>query len=134
MGEVNHEIDKIVKEQENLKELHLQMYENLKILLENQKYNVENETLVISNQKNIIKNQETIVNNQVNIINNQKLIVENQISLSVMLKLQEMILNKLSKLEGNEISENEVKNLINSLKENLRSEIHTEKFQSPNTI
>lgn len=134
MGEGNHEIEKIIKEQDNLKELHLQMYENLKIMLENQKYKAENETLVINNQRNIIKNQETIVNNQVNIISNQKLIVENQISLSVMLKLQEMIINKLSKLDGNEISEIDVHTLINNLKENLRSEIHTERIQSPETI
>lgn len=134
MGEGNHEIEKIIKEQENLYALHQQMYENLKILLENQKYNAENESLVIKNQGNIIRNQEVIVNNQVNIINNQKHIVENQISLAVMLKLQEMVINLLNTLAGSSMTAEELKFKIENLKNESRTEIHKEKLFDPKTI
>ncbi len=118
MSDINQAIEHIVQDQQSLKDLQMQMYENLKIMMDNQKYKSENENVVIANQGHIIKNQEVIVSNQVNIINNQKMIVENQISLTVILKLQALILQKL---EGSQIGD--VNALINNLSEEAKSDV-----------
>lgn len=130
MSDLNQTIDRIVEDQQNLKELQLQMYENLKILIENQKYKSENEGVVIANQGHIIKNQEVIVSNQVNIINNQKMIVENQVSLTVILKMQELILQKI---DGT-MSEEDVQNVIADLSEKAALNIKTKALNNPTYI
>lgn len=130
MSDINQTIEHIVQDQQKLKDLQLQMYENLKILIENQKYKSENESVVIANQGHIIKNQEVIVGNQVNIINNQKMIVENQVSLSVILKLQEMILQKI---DGT-ITESEVCKIVNELSENAKANVKLKALNNPTYI
>lgn len=130
MSDLNQTIDRIVEDQQNLKELQLQMYENLKILIENQKYKSENESVVIANQGHIIKNQEVIVSNQVNIINNQKMIVENQVSLSVILKVQELILQKVDST----MSESDVKAVIADLSEKAKENIKIKALNNPTYI
>jgi ATP-dependent 26S proteasome regulatory subunit len=129
MSDINHSIEHITQEQQSLKDLQMQMYENLKIMIENQKYKSENENVVIANQGHIIKNQEVIVSNQVNIINNQKMIVENQTSLTVILKLQALILQKLD-----DSSSSEVNSLINNLCEEAKSDIKLSTLNNPKYI
>ncbi|MBK8110214.1 MAG: hypothetical protein IPK46_07710 [Saprospiraceae bacterium] len=94
----------------------------MNILIENQKVKSVADDIVIQNQGNIIRNQEVIVKNQVNIINNQKLIVENQVTLSVLVKLQAIILNKINALGGSQESLEDTILTIENLKAAWRSE------------
>ncbi len=94
-------IEKMEAEQEYIKNIQLSLFENLNILLENQKNKVDNQDVVIQNQGYIIQNQEVIVNNQIKIIQNQHTIMENQATLKAILKVQERVLLLLEQAKGN---------------------------------
>ena len=121
MADINEQIERLTQSNEHLKNLQIQMYETMNILIENQKVKTNSDAVVIQNQGNIIRNQEVIVRNQVNIINNQKLIVENQHTLSVLVKLQALILNKLNAMSGSNESLDETLLFIENLKNSLKS-------------
>lgn len=108
MKQTEQILEKMQSEHEYLKNTQLSLFENLNILLENQKNRVENQDLVIQNQSLIIRNQDVIVNNQINIIKNQKQIVENQVTLSAILKTQAKILFLIENMAGKQKSESDV--------------------------
>lgn len=108
-------IEKLQEEQEYIKNIQINLFENFNILMENQKNKVENQDLVVQNQSLIIRNQNVIVNNQINIIKNQKQIVENQVTLAVILKTQAKILHLIDNMAGNKSSESEVNELIHNI-------------------
>lgn len=115
MKQTEQIIEKMQSEHEYLKNTQLSLFENLNILLENQKNRVENQDLVIQNQSLIIRNQDVIVNNQINIIKNQKQIVENQVTLSAILKTQSKILFLIEKMAGNNKTEVEVNSEVQEI-------------------
>lgn len=122
MADINDQVNALLQSNEHLRALQAQMFETVNILIENQKVKSSADEIVIQNQGNIIRNQEVIVRNQVNIINNQKLIVENQVTLSVLVKLQALILNKINALAGQSESIEETLQYISQLKQNWSSE------------
>jgi len=115
-------IDKLKEEQEYLKNIQVNLYENFNILLENQKNKVDNQDLVVQNQSLIIKNQDVIVNNQINIIRNQHQIVENQVTLAVILKTQAKILYLMEKLAGNDTDESVTNKTIQEIFDKTKSQ------------
>ncbi|HMS98090.1 MAG TPA: hypothetical protein PKA12_05060 [Saprospiraceae bacterium] len=122
MADINDQVNALLQSNEHLRALQAQMFETMNILIENQKVKSTADNIVIQNQGNIIRNQEVIVKNQVNIINNQKLIVENQVTLSVLVKLQAVVLNKINALGGNQESIEETMQSIEKLKTAWSSE------------
>ena len=108
-------IEKLQEEQEYIKNIQINLFENFNILMENQKNKVENQDLVVQNQSLIIMNQDVIVNNQINIIKNQKQIVENQVTLAVILKTQAKILHLIDNMAGNPTSESDVNKVIHNI-------------------
>lgn len=122
MADINDQVNALLQSNEHLRALQAQMFETMNILIENQKVKSTADDIVIQNQGNIIRNQEVIVKNQVNIINNQKLIVENQVTLSVLVKLQAIILNKINILGGSHESLEETIASIEKLKAAWSSE------------
>ncbi len=115
MKQTEQILEKMQSEHEYLKNTQLSLFENLNILLENQKNRVENQDLVIQNQSLIIRNQDVIVNNQINIIKNQKQIVENQVTLSAILKTQAKILFLIENIAGNKKSETDVNSEVQEI-------------------
>ena len=124
MADIQDQINQLTQANEHLKNLQLQMFDTMNILIENQKVKSSGDAVVIQNQGNIIRNQEVIVKNQVNIINNQKLIVENQHTLSILVKLQALILNKINELTGKAESLEETIAFIENLKNGWKAENH----------
>lgn len=122
MQDTNNLINKLTEDQEYLKNMQISLYENLNILMENQKNKLDNQDLVVQNQSLIIKNQDTIVNNQINIIRNQHQIVENQVTLAVILKTQAKILFLVEKLAGNDTNEKQVHESIQEIFAKKKSE------------
>jgi hypothetical protein len=122
MKQTEQILEKMQSEHEYLKNTQLSLYENLNILLENQKNRVENQDLVIQNQSLIIRNQDVIVNNQINIIKNQKQIVENQVTLSAILKTQSKILILIEKMAGNNKTEVEVNSEVQEILINCKQQ------------
>ncbi len=108
-------IEKLQEEQEYIKNIQINLFENFNILLENQKNKVENQDLVVQNQSLIIRNQDVIVNNQINIIKNQMQIVENQVTLAVILKTQAKILHLIENMAGNNTSESDANTVIQNI-------------------
>ncbi len=115
MKQTEQILEKMQSEHEYLKNTQLSLFENLNILLENQKNRVENQDLVIQNQSLIIRNQDVIVNNQINIIKNQKQIVENQVTLSAILKTQAKILFLIENMAGNKKTETDVNSEVQEI-------------------
>lgn len=122
MADIQEQINDLAQANEHLRNLQIQMFETMNILIENQKVKSSGDATVIENQGNIIRNQEVIVKNQVNIINNQKRIVENQHTLAVLMKLQTLILNKLNALTGKEETIEETSAAIEALKSSWKTE------------
>lgn len=122
MADIQEQLKELAQANEHLRNLQIQMFETINILIENQKVKSSGDATVIGNQGNIIRNQEVIVKNQVNIINNQKRIVENQHTLAVLMKLQTLILNKLNGLAGKEETLEETSVAIEALKSSWKTE------------
>lgn len=114
-------IEKMEAEQEYIKNIQLSLFENLNILLENQKNKVDNQDVVIQNQGYIIQNQEVIVNNQIKIIQNQHTIMENQATLKAILKVQERVLLLLEQAKGNAVTEAEMSQYVKNIEAFYRS-------------
>lgn len=116
MKNVEEVLQKLLAEQDFLKEMQGRIVENYDIMIQNQQQNADNHQVVIHNQSTIIRNQEIIVNNQINIVRNQKQIVENQVQLDVIIQTQTYLLNLIKKIsgEGESLEETDkfVKNLI----------------------
>ncbi len=101
MKNIDEVLEKLVSEQDFLKEMQGKIVDNFGVLIQNQQQNADNHQAVISNQTTIIHNQEIIVSNQINIVRNQKQIVQNQAQLDVILESQIELLNLVKKLNGN---------------------------------
>lgn len=95
-------LQKLVDEQDFLKEIQGRIVDNYDIMITNQQQNADNHEMVIQNQSTIIRNQEIIVNNQMNIVRNQKQIAQNQVTLDVIEQTQIFLLNTLKKLTGSD--------------------------------
>ncbi|MER0441650.1 hypothetical protein [Emticicia sp. W12TSBA100-4] len=125
MKNIEEILQKLLAEQDFLKEMQGRIVENYDIMIQNQQQNADNHEVVIHNQATIIRNQEIIVNNQINIVRNQKQIAQNQIQLEVILQTQAHVLNLLKKLTGeNEALEDTTKsieNLILSKQESIKN-------------
>ncbi len=113
--------DNLADEYANIKNVQVQLFENLNILLQNQKDKGDNQDLVIKNQGMIIKNQDIIVNNQVNIIQNQQKIVENQGFLGLILESQLLSLQLLEGLTSDKNLAAETKDKVNALKRSIET-------------
>lgn len=100
MKNVDEVLEKLVSEQDFLKEMQGKIVDNFGVLIQNQQQNADNHQAVISNQTTIIHNQEIIVTNQINIVRNQKQIVQNQIQLDIILESQIEMLNLVKNLSG----------------------------------
>jgi hypothetical protein len=111
--------DNIADDYANIKNVQVQLFENLNILLQNQKDKGDNQDLVVNNQAMIIKNQDIIVNNQVRIIQNQQKIVDNQGFLSMILESQLLSLQLLESLTSDKKLSEDTKEKINALKKAL---------------
>lgn len=125
MKNIEEILEKLLAEQDFLKEMQGRIVENYDIMIQNQQQNADNHEVVIHNQATIIRNQEIIVNNQINIVRNQKQIAQNQIQLEVILQTQAHVLNLQRKLTGeNETLEDTTKSiesLISVRQENMKS-------------
>lgn len=123
MKNVEEVLQKLLAEQDFLKEMQGRIVENYDIMIRNQQQNADNHQVVIHNQTTIIRNQEIIVNNQINIVRNQKQIVENQVQLDVIMQTQTYLLNLIKKIagEGESFEETDkfVKNLIEARQKNM---------------
>jgi hypothetical protein len=123
MKNIEEILEKLLAEQDFLKEMQGRIVENYDIMIQNQQQNANNHEVVIHNQSTIIRNQEIIVNNQINIVRNQKQIVENQVQLDVIIQTQTYLLNFVKNIagEGESIEETGkfVKNLIEARQKNM---------------
>ena len=98
MKNIEEILERLLAEQDFLKEMQGRIVENYDIMIQNQQLNADNHEVVIHNQATIIRNQEIIVNNQINIVRNQKQIVQNQVQLDSILQTQSYVLNLVRKL------------------------------------
>lgn len=125
MKNIEEILEKLLAEQDFLKEMQGRIVENYDIMIQNQQQNADNHEVVIHNQATIIRNQEIIVNNQINIVRNQKQIAQNQIQLEVILQTQAQVLNLIRKLTGEnetlEATTQSIENLILAKQENMRA-------------
>ena len=125
MKNVEEVLQKLLAEQDFLKEMQRRIVENYDIMIQNQQQNADNHEMVIHNQTTIIRNQEIIVNNQINIVRNQKQIAQNQIQLEVILQTQSYLLNLVKKLSGEsetlEETQHFVENMISVKQESMRA-------------
>ena len=125
MKNVEEVLQKLLAEQDFLKEMQGRIVENYDIMIQNQQQNANNHEMVIHNQTTIIRNQEIIVNNQINIVRNQKQIAQNQIQLEVILQTQSYLLNLVKKLSGEsetlEETQHFVENMISAKQESMRA-------------
>ncbi|MFY7911268.1 MAG: hypothetical protein ACOVO2_17000 [Emticicia sp.] len=125
MKNIEEILQKLLAEQDFLKEMQGRIVENYDIMIQNQQQNADNHEVVIHNQATIIRNQEIIVNNQINIVRNQKQIAQNQIQLEVILQTQAQVLNLLKKISGEnetlEATAQSIENLISVKQENMNS-------------
>ncbi|MES2795827.1 MAG: hypothetical protein V4683_07675 [Bacteroidota bacterium] len=112
MKNIDEVLEKLVAEQDFLKEMQSKIVENFGIMIQNQQQNADNHQAVISNQSTIIHNQEIIVSNQINIVRNQKQIVQNQVQLDVILENQADLLNMVKKMNGKNESLEETTKII----------------------
>lgn len=115
-------IEKLEEEQKYIKNIQLSLFENLNILLENQKNKVDNQDVVIQNQGLIIQSQDVIVNNQIRIIHNQHTIMENQATLKAILKVQERLLFLLEQAKGNLVTESDMSLYVKSIEDGYRKQ------------
>ncbi|CAH0997854.1 hypothetical protein EMA8858_03988 [Emticicia aquatica] len=124
MKNIEEILQKLLAEQDFLKEMQGRIVDNYDIMIQNQQQNADNHEVVIHNQTTIIRNQEIIVNNQINIVRNQKQIVQNQVQLDVILQTQSYLLNLVRKLTGEsetlEQTNEFVANLIEMKKESIK--------------
>ncbi len=120
-------LQKLISEQNFLKEMQGKIVDNYGIMIQNQQQNADNHQVVIQNQTTIIRNQEIIVGNQINIVRNQKQIVQNQVQLDVILQTQAELLNLVKKLNGKNETLEQTTNLIDqkieAKKEALRARL-----------
>jgi hypothetical protein len=125
MKNIEEVLQKLISEQDFLKEMQGRIVENYDIMIQNQRQNADNHEVVIHNQTTIIRNQEIIVNNQINIVRNQKQIVQNQVQLDSILQTQSYLLNLVRKLAGEtetlEETDKFIKNIIVTKQESLKS-------------
>ncbi len=125
MKNIEEVLQKLLAEQDFLKEMQGRIVENYDIMIQNQQQNADNHEVVIHNQTTIIRNQEIIVNNQINIVRNQKQIVQNQVQLDSILQTQSYLLNLVKKLAGEsetmEETDRFIKNIIETKQESLKS-------------
>ena len=125
MKNIEDVLQKLVSEQDFLKEMQGRIVENYDIMIQNQQQNADNHEVVIHNQTTIIRNQEIIVNNQINIVRNQKQIVQNQVQLDSILQTQSYLLNLVRKLSGEnetlEETDKFIKNIVEIKQENHKS-------------
>jgi hypothetical protein len=134
MKNIEEIIQKLLSEQDFLKEMQSRIVENYDIMIQNQQQNANNHEVVIHNQATIIRNQEIIVNNQINIVRNQKQIVENQVQLDVILQTQSYLLNLVKKLSGESESIEETNKFIEDLIDEKRESIKPKPFNTPLTL
>lgn len=125
MKNIEEILEKLLAEQDFLKEMQGRIVENYDIMIQNQQQNADNHEVVIHNQATIIRNQEIIVNNQINIVRNQKQIAQNQIQLEVILQTQALVLNLIRKLTGEseplEATTKSIENLISAKQESMKT-------------
>lgn len=133
MKNIDEVLDKLVSEQDFLKEMQSKIVDNFGIMIQNQQQNADNHQAVISNQITIIHNQEIIVSNQINIVRNQKQIVQNQVQLDVILENQAEMLNMVKKLIGkNESIEETTKSIEAKLE--VKRELIKAKLNDPMSL
>ncbi len=134
MKNIEEILEKLLAEQDFLKEMQGRIVENYDIMIQNQQQNADNHEVVIHNQTTIIRNQEIIVNNQINIVRNQKQIVQNQVQLDVILQTQAHLLNLVKKLSGQHESIEETSQFINDLIETKKESINAKPFNDPSSL
>jgi hypothetical protein len=134
MKNVEEILQKLLAEQDFLKEMQGRIVENYDIMIQNQRQNADNHEVVIHNQSTIIRNQEIIVNNQINIVRNQKQIVQNQVQLDVILQTQSYLLNLVKKLAGESETLEETTKFIGNLIEIKQESIKSKPFNDPSSL
>ena len=134
MKNIEEILEKLLAEQDFLKEMQGRIVENYDIMIQNQQQNADNHEVVIHNQTTIIRNQEIIVNNQINIVRNQKQIVQNQVQLDSILQTQSYVLNLVRKLAGENETLEETSQFIENLVEVKRENLKTKPFNDPSSL
>ena len=134
MKNIEEILEKLLAEQDFLKEMQGRIVENYDIMIQNQQQNADNHEVVIHNQATIIRNQEIIVNNQINIVRNQKQIVQNQVQLDSILQTQSYVLNLVRKLAGENETLEETNKFIENLVETKRESIKAKPFNDPSSL
>ena len=134
MKNVEEILQKLIAEQDFLKEMQGRIVENYDIMIQNQRQNADNHEVVIHNQITIIRNQEIIVNNQINIVRNQKQIVENQVQLDVIIQTQTYLLNFVKKIAGENESFEETEKFIKNLLEKRQGTTSTKPWNDPMSL
>lgn len=134
MKNIEDVLQKLLAEQDFLKEMQGRIVENYDIMIQNQQQNADNHEVVIHNQTTIIRNQEIIVNNQINIVRNQKQIVQNQVQLESILQTQSYVLNLLRKLTGDNETLEETNQFIEDLVEAKRENIRAKPLSDPSSL
>jgi hypothetical protein len=134
MKNIEEILEKLLSEQDFLKEMQGRIVENYDIMIQNQQQNADNHEVVIHNQTTIIRNQEIIVNNQINIVRNQKQIVQNQVQLDSILQTQSYVLNLVRKLAGESETLEETNKFIENLVETKRARIATKPLNDPSSL
>jgi hypothetical protein len=134
MKNIEEVLQKLLDEQDFLKEMQGRIVENYDIMIQNQQQNADNHEVVIHNQTTIIRNQEIIVNNQINIVRNQKQIVQNQVQLDVILQTQSYLLNLVKKLAGESETFEETNKFIQNLIEIKKENIKSRPFNDPSSL
>ena len=134
MKNIEEVLQKLLAEQDFLKEMQGRIVENYDIMIQNQQQNADNHEVVIHNQTTIIRNQEIIVNNQINIVRNQKQIVQNQVQLESILKTQSYVLNLVRKLAGEQETIEDTNKFIENLVESQRENIKGKPLSDPSSL
>ena len=134
MKNIEEVLQKLLAEQDFLKEMQGRIVENYDIMIQNQQQNADNHEVVIHNQTTIIRNQEIIVNNQINIVRNQKQIVQNQVQLESILQTQSYVLNLVRKLAGEQETLEETNQFIENLVETKRENIKAKPLNDPSSL
>lgn len=134
MKNIEEVLQKLLAEQDFLKEMQGRIVENYDIMIQNQQQNADNHEVVIHNQTTIIRNQEIIVNNQINIVRNQKQIVQNQVQLESILQTQSYVLNLLRKLTGDNETLEDTNQFIENLVEMKRENIRAKPLNDPSSL
>ncbi|AFK02205.1 hypothetical protein Emtol_1055 [Emticicia oligotrophica DSM 17448] len=134
MKNIEEILQKLLAEQDFLKEMQGRIVENYDIMIQNQQQNANNHEVVVHNQSTIIRNQEIIVNNQINIVRNQKQIVQNQVQLEAILQTQVHLLNLVKKLVGENESLEVTQEFVGNVVEAKRESINSKPFNNPTPL